>query len=272
MKSIPTIIISILFSCANIAVAQTTAFTYQGQLTLSGSPASGNYDLSFTLYDASQNGNALGNALTNTAVAVTNAFFTTTLDFGTNSLTIFNGSAPWLEIAVRTNGGDTFVVLAPRQQITPAPYAITASKVTGPVSASQITGALTLTTNLVVPATVSGYMWVGNGGTPTVTTNQPGSGAGAAVAFSGPTPTDSRCQVGYTTGNSPSTAAQFTVTFSKPLPYPPLVFMETASLNAPLFRVTYGAYILATTTNFTVYFRTAPPSQMSYTNSFWIIQ
>ena len=34
------------------APAQTTAFTYQGQLTEAGTPANGSYDLQFKLFDS----------------------------------------------------------------------------------------------------------------------------------------------------------------------------------------------------------------------------
>ncbi len=45
---------------------------------------------------------------------------------------------------MRTNGGAAFTILSPRQELTPAPYAITAGNVTGPVAASQVSGAITL--------------------------------------------------------------------------------------------------------------------------------
>src|SRR5271169_4542084 len=107
--------------------AQGTAFTYQGQLDSSGGPVNGNYDLTFALYDAGTNGNLVSGPLTNSAVAVTNGLFTVALDFGAN----FPGSARWLQIGVRTNGGGAFTALTPRQETTPAPYAITAGNVTG---------------------------------------------------------------------------------------------------------------------------------------------
>ena len=76
-----------------------TAFTYQGRLTDSGSPATGNYDLQFVLLDAASGGNAL--AGTNLApVPVTGGLFTVTLDFGSTAL---DGSARWLQVTVRTN-------------------------------------------------------------------------------------------------------------------------------------------------------------------------
>ncbi len=43
------------------------------------------------------------------------------------------GDSNWLEIAVSTNGANNFTTLAPRQQLTPAPYAITAENLSGVV-------------------------------------------------------------------------------------------------------------------------------------------
>src|SRR5262249_57179556 len=40
--------------------AQTTAFTYQGQLEDANGPVTGNYDLRFAVYNAGTNGNQIG--------------------------------------------------------------------------------------------------------------------------------------------------------------------------------------------------------------------
>ncbi|PWU22036.1 MAG: hypothetical protein C5B50_00320 [Verrucomicrobia bacterium] len=125
--------------------AQTSAFTYQGQLTHSGSPANGSYDLTFALFDAASAGNQLGGVLTNTATPVTSGLFTVTLDFGNQ----FPGANRWLEIGVVTNGGGTFTTLAPRQQITATPYAMQAASANtaanaNAVNASNILGSLVL--------------------------------------------------------------------------------------------------------------------------------
>src|SRR5208337_1828659 len=115
------------------AFAQGTAFTYQGQLQNDGSPVAGSYDLTFTLYLVNSGGAAMAGPVTNTATAVTNGLFTTQVDFGPN---VFTGSSNWMEIAVSTNGANSFTTLTPRQQLTPAPYAIfanTASNVLGTV-------------------------------------------------------------------------------------------------------------------------------------------
>jgi hypothetical protein len=61
--------------------AQTSAFTYQGQLTENGAPARGIYDLRFTIYDLSTGGSMVAGPVTNSPVVVSNGLFTVTLDF-----------------------------------------------------------------------------------------------------------------------------------------------------------------------------------------------
>ena len=111
-----------------------TSFNYQGRLADGGSPASGNYDLRFVIYDALADGNAVGGPLTN-AVVVSDGLFTVILDFGAG---VFDGNARWLEIGVRTNGspGD-FTTLSPRQALTPSPYALYAPNAGAAVTATS---------------------------------------------------------------------------------------------------------------------------------------
>jgi hypothetical protein len=123
------------------AFAQSTAFTYQGRLNDGAAPANGLYDLTFALQAAESGSAQVGVTRTNLATAVSNGLFTVSLDFGG----AFPGAARWLEIGVRTNSGGNFVTLAPRQQLTATPYAITAGSATayaGPVGAGQISGFL----------------------------------------------------------------------------------------------------------------------------------
>jgi len=107
----------LLLIFGNSALGQTTAFTYQGRLTDGDKPATGLYELRFTLYDAAAGGSAVGGALTNAATAVSNGLFTVKLDFGPG---VFAGDARWLELAAHTNGSaDVFEVMAPRSELTP---------------------------------------------------------------------------------------------------------------------------------------------------------
>ena len=103
-------------------LAQTTTFTYQGRLTDGGTPATGNYDLQFALFDsASSLSGQIGSTQTVPSVPVSSGVFTVTLDFGAGA---FSGENRFLEISARLSGGGSFTLLAPRQQITATPYAV----------------------------------------------------------------------------------------------------------------------------------------------------
>jgi hypothetical protein len=131
--------LALAYGPASSAFGQGTAFTYQGSLTDSGSPANGNYDMEFYLRDAASGGNPVGTTNTLAPVAVSNGLFTVTLDFGAG---IFDGSSRWLEIGVRTNGSLTaYTTLSPRQALTPSPYAIFAA-LAGGVANGAITSAM----------------------------------------------------------------------------------------------------------------------------------
>ncbi len=142
-----------LFSTLNTQLstvhAQGTAFTYQGRLNNGNGPANGSYDLTFTLYNVVSGGSAVAGPLATNAVAVSNGLFTVDVDFGAG---IFNGTAYWLEIGVRTNGVGSFATLAPRQPLTPAPYAIfaegaNAAGISGTIPAANIGGTYSSTVN-----------------------------------------------------------------------------------------------------------------------------
>ena len=106
-----------------------TAFTYQGRLTVNGTPANGEYDFEFRLYDNASGGTQVGNTVTQDNVTVAGGLFTEQLDFGSEP---FNGDARWLGIAVRpSNNGGTYTILTPRQELTSNPYAICAQTSAG---------------------------------------------------------------------------------------------------------------------------------------------
>src|ERR1700733_9747897 len=122
MKTRLLLLLTGLFCAVTMRLfAQGTAFTYQGQLSASGSPVGGNYDFTFALFNnSSTNTGQVGSTLTNLDVGVTNGLFTVLLDFGAN----FPGASRWLAVSVRTNGGANFTALSPSQELTPVPYAI----------------------------------------------------------------------------------------------------------------------------------------------------
>jgi hypothetical protein len=121
-------------------LSQTTAFTYQGRLAEAGAPANGSYDLRFALFDAETAGAQKGSAIVKEDVQVTNGNFTVMLDFGTAP--IFSTNRSFLEIGVRaaTSTG-AFTILAPRQPLTPSPYAIRAVSATTADLATNATNA-----------------------------------------------------------------------------------------------------------------------------------
>ncbi|MFC5488433.1 hypothetical protein [Dokdonella soli] len=108
---------------------QTTAFTYQGQLTNASALANGTYNITFTLFDAASGGTQIGQ-VPSQPILVVNGLFTADLDFGL----IFGLTQYWLEVNVN---GQT---LAPRQRVNTTPtaqYAMIAPPLVLPFSASQ---------------------------------------------------------------------------------------------------------------------------------------
>jgi hypothetical protein len=150
MKSCSVLVLMAALLLAMASGAQPTLFTYQGQLNASNAAANGLYDFQFQLVDT--NANPVSAPLTNAPVAVTNGFFTTTLDFGA---TVFNGSNLWLQVGVRNYGNtNAYTLLSPLQQITSAPYAIRAINADNASNAMFLTVPLQ-TTNLTGTVSVS---------------------------------------------------------------------------------------------------------------------
>jgi hypothetical protein len=143
------VLVLAILCASNFARGQGTAFTYQGQLNDNGAPADGNYDLQFTSFDVDSGGIQLLDPLTNSAVGVSNGLFTVTLDFGAG---VFDGTARWLEIGVRTNATDDFVTLSPRQPFTASPYAIFAGTSANVASGAVVTSLNGLKDDVILEA------------------------------------------------------------------------------------------------------------------------
>src|SRR5262245_36563286 len=75
------------------AIAQGTAFNYQGRLNDSSGLANGLYDLRFSVFDSAVGGSQVGVEVTSRATPVNGGLFTAPLDFGAG---IFTGSPRWL--------------------------------------------------------------------------------------------------------------------------------------------------------------------------------
>jgi len=99
----------ILF-CVQPSVAG-TAFTYQGELHHTGSPANGFYTLRFSLWNAANGGTQIGTTIQMTNMVVTDGKFTATLDWGPVA---FEGDR-WVEVRVNAT------TLTPRQPVGSAP-------------------------------------------------------------------------------------------------------------------------------------------------------
>ena len=131
--------------------AQNTTFTYQGRLTDSTLPASGTYQMKFSVWDAVTLGTQQGTTVTNNAVTVANGVFAVQLDF--TATPFATGANRWIEVAVRKLADPPgFTTLTPRQPVTASPYA------TRSLSASSADTA-------IVAGNVTAVVAVANGGT-----------------------------------------------------------------------------------------------------------
>lgn len=128
-----TVLVAMLTSLTvRPAWAQTpagTEFSYSGRLLSGGQPVNDTADLEFALFDAAAGGTQIGGTLAANSVVLVDGAFTVTLDFGAGA---FTGDARWLELSVRSPAGvGGFTLLAPRQPITAAPYALYALSAPG---------------------------------------------------------------------------------------------------------------------------------------------
>jgi hypothetical protein len=105
-----------------------TAWTYQGRLMDSDSPADGLYDFEFKLYHAPNGGIQKGNTIDVNDLDVIEGQFTVELDFGSD---VFAGDARWLETTVAQSDGSNPATLTPRVELTPTPYALYAETAGG---------------------------------------------------------------------------------------------------------------------------------------------
>src|SRR6476469_8307635 len=123
----------------------TTAFTFQGRLNDSGTPANGNYDLQLKLFTTAAvgSGSQIGATISRPAVKVTDGVFTVELDF---TAAAFPGADRFLEIGIKPAGsGGAFTILQPRQPITSTPYAIYSTNAATATHASTATSATNAT-------------------------------------------------------------------------------------------------------------------------------
>ncbi|MCX7926166.1 MAG: hypothetical protein N2554_10195, partial [Fimbriimonadales bacterium] len=109
-----------LWSLLGVSVAYSQAFTYQGFLRVNGTPASGSFNMRFSLFTGSTGGSPIGTVTLNN-VSVANGLFTVPLNFG--GLTLWDGTPRWLLIEVADPPNSTnYVPVLPRVEIRPTPY------------------------------------------------------------------------------------------------------------------------------------------------------
>lgn len=138
---------TLFFSCAAVLLllhiqfvfSQTTEFSYQGSLKNGTTPATGNHDFEFILFDALSGGNQVGPVVTINSVPVTDGTFSVKLNFGNPFI---SGAPRFLEIRVRPSGQGAMTILSPRQLIGSSPYAIKSLGAFNAESATMATNAL----------------------------------------------------------------------------------------------------------------------------------
>ncbi len=165
-------------SLAPEAFALSTAFTYQGQLQKDGGSSNGACDFRFLLFDAvgsgapPAGGTQIGNTAARDAVDVSGGVFTVPLDFGAAAFSA--GNDRWLQIAVRCPAGSgSYQTLAPRQPLTPAPFALFANAIAdGSVSTAKIAPGAVTASNLANNAVTAAQIADGS-----VTTSELANGA-----------------------------------------------------------------------------------------------
>lgn len=121
-----TVVIAGTLVLATLTHAQSTAFTYQGNLRNTGQPASGLHDFRFALFDAATGGTQVGTTQCVDNIFVADGLFAATVDFGAQ----FASATPrFLQVEVRADTGLNcdnlagFVILGQRQAVTSAPVA-----------------------------------------------------------------------------------------------------------------------------------------------------
>jgi hypothetical protein len=116
-----------------------TGWTYQGRLIDANSPADGEYDFQFKLFDSDIDGSQVGSDVNLGGLDVIDGYFTVELDFGN----VFDGTALWLEVGIREgilDDTNDYTTLTARQLLTATPYALFARISEDVVGGVGITG------------------------------------------------------------------------------------------------------------------------------------
>jgi hypothetical protein len=103
-------------------LALTESFTYQGSLTVNGSPANGLYDFAVTIWNAETGGTEISACQALEDQVVEGGLFTIHCIPANPMNSVFNGEPRWLQVWVKSDS-DTGYNTLPRQPISAAPYA-----------------------------------------------------------------------------------------------------------------------------------------------------
>ncbi len=158
------------------SLAQSAPFVYQGRLGVSSGTLGGTYDMRFRLYTDGVVGapdTQVGPTLTFAGVggvAVNSeGLFSARLEFFADPYLSFQGR--WLQVEVKRPADPTYTVLTPRQELTPTPYATSA---TGAVFAEEAEVAQ----RLQLPAMLTGFTGFDSDAALTIVNARASGGAG----------------------------------------------------------------------------------------------
>lgn len=101
------------------------ALSYQGNLNRGDVPYTGICDFRFTLWPVASGGRQIGLTQNSTDIQVTDGVFTTLLLFGITNGFIVGGENHFVQTEVKCQGDSDFTRLSPRQNLRPAPSALT---------------------------------------------------------------------------------------------------------------------------------------------------
>ena len=103
MKTKCILPVAALLAAGGLVASANVNIFYQATLLADGQPASGTYDLRFTLYEESTGGQPLGVAYTNTQVRIANGLVRSGLLCRNDGVRLKSG---WVEAAIRRAGTD----------------------------------------------------------------------------------------------------------------------------------------------------------------------
>lgn len=122
------LIVSLMLGLAAAADPLGAGITYHGRLTQADSPATGEFDMRFGLFNAASGGSQVSPTLTfdgvgaNPApISVVDGLFSVELNFGSSP---YSGQALWLRVDVRSHNDGSYSTLSPRQPLTASPFAL----------------------------------------------------------------------------------------------------------------------------------------------------